>query len=158
MAKIADLGDINVTFVPRTRSRYFEYAPLLHLLPRRVLDTFGLPAVRGVHWPFLADPTGIDDFLPPDFDTRLAHAWASTVREVVALAIPGTGVRVGAPARPGLGQPALLGVGRPHDEADDGPVRRAAQHHLAAEEPGLVGPTAPDPGLVPESAMVDAAT
>ena len=40
MAKIADLGDVNVTFVPRTRARYFEYAPLLHLLPKRVLDPF----------------------------------------------------------------------------------------------------------------------
>jgi hypothetical protein len=26
MAKIADLGDVNITFVPRTRARYFEYA------------------------------------------------------------------------------------------------------------------------------------
>jgi hypothetical protein len=40
MAKIADLGDVNVTFVPRTRARYFEYAPLLHLLPKRVVDPF----------------------------------------------------------------------------------------------------------------------
>ena len=46
MAKIADIGDVNVTFVPRTRARYFEYAPLFHLLPKRVLDLFVLPAVR----------------------------------------------------------------------------------------------------------------
>jgi hypothetical protein len=26
MAKIADLGDVNITFVTRTRARYFEYA------------------------------------------------------------------------------------------------------------------------------------
>nr|MDT0667662.1 sigma-70 family RNA polymerase sigma factor [Micromonospora sp. DSM 115978] len=31
MAAVADLGDVNITFVPRTGSRYFEYAPLLHL-------------------------------------------------------------------------------------------------------------------------------
>ena len=79
MAKIADLGDINVTFVPRTRSRYFEYASLFHLLPKRVLDTFGLPTLRGGQWPFMADYTGIDDFLPSDFYARLARAWASTV-------------------------------------------------------------------------------
>jgi len=79
MAKIADLGDVNVTFVPRTRSRYFEYAPLLHLLPKRVLDMFGLPTLRSGQWPFLADYAGIDGFMPPDFDARLARAWASTV-------------------------------------------------------------------------------
>jgi hypothetical protein len=31
IAKLADLGDINFAFVPRSRSRYFEYAPLYHL-------------------------------------------------------------------------------------------------------------------------------
>ena len=51
MAKIADIGDVNVTFVPRTRARYFEYAPLFHLLPKRVLDLFGLPLLRGGQWP-----------------------------------------------------------------------------------------------------------
>ncbi|WP_049803326.1 hypothetical protein [Pseudonocardia dioxanivorans] len=79
MAKIADLGDVNVTFVPRTRARYFEYAPLFHLLPKRVLDMFGLPLLRGGQWPFMADWAGIDDFLPTDFEARLASAWAWTV-------------------------------------------------------------------------------
>lgn len=79
MASIADLGDVNITFVPRTRSRYFEYAPMLHLLPKRTLETFGLPVLRGGMWPFLADDTGIDDFLPDDFETRLSRAWAWTV-------------------------------------------------------------------------------
>ena len=71
MAKIADLGDVNVTFVPRTRARYFAYAPLLHLLPK--------PLLRGGQWPFMADRAGIDNFLPPDFEARLARAWAWTV-------------------------------------------------------------------------------
>lgn len=79
MAKIADLGDVNVTFVPRTRMRYFEYAPLFHLLPKRVLDMFGLPLLRGGQWPFLADHAGIEDFLPLDLEARLARAWAWTV-------------------------------------------------------------------------------
>jgi hypothetical protein len=79
MAKIADLGDVNVTFVSRTRARYFEYAPLFHLLPKRVLDMFELPLLRGGQWPFMADWSGIDDFLPPDFEARLARAWAWTV-------------------------------------------------------------------------------
>lgn len=79
MAAIADLGDLNVTFVPRTQSRYFEYAPLFHLLPKRVLDRFGLPTLRGGQWPFLADHADIDDLLPADFSARLARAWAATV-------------------------------------------------------------------------------
>lgn len=76
MARIADLGDVNVTFVPRTRSRYFEYAPLVHLLPQRVLRMFGLPLLRRGQWPFVADFAGADDFLPDDFEHRLARAWA----------------------------------------------------------------------------------
>lgn len=79
MAEIADLGDINVTFVPRTSSRYYEYASLLHLLPKRMLEQFGLPALRGGMWPFLADYIGIDDFLPVDFEGRLSRAWAYRV-------------------------------------------------------------------------------
>lgn len=79
MADIADLGDINLTFVPRTRSRYFEHAPLLHLLPTRTLERFGLPALKTGLWPFTADYAGIDDFLPDDFETRLSRAWAWTV-------------------------------------------------------------------------------
>lgn len=76
MAKVADLGDVNVIFVPRTRSRYHEYSPLLHLLPRRVLAKFGLPVLRGGQWPFMADYAGVDDFLPTDFQHRLQRAWA----------------------------------------------------------------------------------
>ena len=79
MARIADLGDVNVVFVPRTRSRYHEYAPLLHLLPRRVLLRFGLPLLRGGQWPFMADFAEIDDFLPADFADRLGRAWAWAV-------------------------------------------------------------------------------
>lgn len=79
MADIADLGDVNVTFVPRTRSRYYEYAPLLHLLTKRTMERFELPVLRGCVWPFLADYTGVDDFLPDDFKTRLSRAWAWTV-------------------------------------------------------------------------------
>lgn len=79
LATIADLGDVNVTFVPRTRSRFFEYEPLVHLLPRQVLDRFGLPLLRRGHWPYTYDHGGVDDFLPDDFAARLERAWAWTV-------------------------------------------------------------------------------
>lgn len=40
---------------------------------------FGLPLLRGGQWPFMADWARIDDFLPPDFEARLARAWAWAV-------------------------------------------------------------------------------
>lgn len=79
LAALSDLGDVNLTLVPRTPSRYFEYAPLLHLLPKRTLEANGLPVLRAGQWPFLADHAGIDDFLPGDFEARLSRAWAHTV-------------------------------------------------------------------------------
>lgn len=74
--KVADVGDVNVLFVPRTRSRYYEYAPLLHLLRRATLERFHLPLVRAGSWPFMMDTTGPDRFLPADFEQRLARAWS----------------------------------------------------------------------------------
>jgi len=79
MAEIADLGDINVVFLPRTSMRYHEYAPLVHLLPRRTLQKFGIPLLRGGQWPFMADYAGTAHLLPHDFQQRLQRAWASTV-------------------------------------------------------------------------------
>jgi len=79
IAKLADLGDINTILVPRTASRYFEYAPLYHLLPKTTVDRFGLPLLRRGQWPFLADHSDADRFLVPDFGVRLAKAWAWTV-------------------------------------------------------------------------------
>ena len=77
--KVADQGDANVVFVPRTGSRYHEYAPLFHLLPRAALERHGLPLLARGQWPFLTEPEDIDDFLPADFQGRLARAWAGTV-------------------------------------------------------------------------------
>jgi hypothetical protein len=77
--RIAELGDVNITLVPRTASRYFEYSPLVHLLPRATLERFGIPLLRAGTWPYVADWGGIDRYLPPDFEQRLARAWAWTV-------------------------------------------------------------------------------
>lgn len=77
--QIADRGDINVVFLPRTPSRYYEHAPLFHLLPTATLQRFGLPLLRAGQWPFLADWGGVDRFLPSNFERRMERAWASAV-------------------------------------------------------------------------------
>ena len=79
LERIADRGDFNIIFVPRTSSRYYEYAPLFHLLSRRTAERFGLPLLRAGQWPYSMEPFDIGKFLPHDFEDRLARAWAWTV-------------------------------------------------------------------------------
>jgi hypothetical protein len=76
--QIADKGDVNLIFVPRTRGRYYEYAPLLHLLPVSTLKMFGLPTLSRGQWPYVVGNPTVADLLPPDFEARLARAWAAT--------------------------------------------------------------------------------
>lgn len=81
---IAERGDVNVTLVPRTPSRYFEYSPLFHLLPRRTLERHRLPLIKMGLWPFLIND-GIDRLLPTDLSGRLASAWSDVVwRDLVS--------------------------------------------------------------------------
>lgn len=77
--EIADLGDVNVTFIPRTDTRYYEYAPLFHLLPYQTVQRHGLPALRCRQWPYVMGNEPVDRFLPADFEQRLSRAWARTV-------------------------------------------------------------------------------
>lgn len=79
MRRIAELGDVNVTLVPRTPSRYYEYAPLVHLLPLKALDAFGLPLMRAGQWPFLVERVDPEPYLPSDFSDRLRRAWAARI-------------------------------------------------------------------------------
>ncbi|MEU7935265.1 sigma-70 family RNA polymerase sigma factor [Micromonospora echinofusca] len=79
LSKVADRGDLNVVFVPRTRSRYYEYAPLFHLLPRAAVARHGLPLLGPGIWPFSVQADDIDTYLPADFQARLSRAWAGTV-------------------------------------------------------------------------------
>ena len=79
LARIADLGDNNIVFIPRTQTRYYDYAPLFHLLPRATLDRFGLPMLSGGQWPFWAELANPDLYLPVDFSQRLSRAWAATI-------------------------------------------------------------------------------
>jgi hypothetical protein len=78
MRRVADRGDVNVIFLPRTITRYHEYAPLFHLLPARTLKRHGLPLIRAGSWPYSVDRR-VEEFLPSDFEARLAGAWADAV-------------------------------------------------------------------------------
>jgi hypothetical protein len=97
--EVADRGDYNIVFVPRTRSRYHECAPLYHLLPRTTVERHGLPLLRGGQWPFMMEHTPIDLHLPVDFEVRLARAWASTVWRRLMPASPISGFSRSDPIR-----------------------------------------------------------
>jgi hypothetical protein len=79
VAQIAERGDVNVTFVPRTATRYYEYAPLYHLLSRSQAERHGLPLVGTGIWPYTVGIEQPDRYLPADFGARLGRAWASLV-------------------------------------------------------------------------------
>lgn len=79
LAKVADRGDLNIIFVPRTRVRYYEYAPLYHLLSRGTCERFGLPLLDAGQWPFGLERVDIAKYLPADFAKRLSQAWAAAV-------------------------------------------------------------------------------
>jgi hypothetical protein len=79
LEKIADQGDFNITFVPRTPTRYYEYAPLFHLLSRSTAERFGLPLLTAGRWPYTMETYDISRYLPADFEQRLSRAWAGTV-------------------------------------------------------------------------------
>lgn len=89
--RVADRGDVNVVFVPRTTSRYYEYAPLFHLLPAATVQRYGLPLLHSGQWPFLAALADVDHYLPADFETRLSRAWASTIWRHLVPQSPMTG-------------------------------------------------------------------
>jgi hypothetical protein len=97
VAQIADQGDVNVTFIPRTATRYYEYAPLYHLVSRSQADRNGLPLVRAGIWPYTAGIDQPDSYLPADFSARLGRAWASTVWRHLS---PGSTLRAFSPSEP----------------------------------------------------------
>jgi len=90
MARVADRGDVNIVFVPRTHSRYQEYAPLYHLIPRSTLERFGLPLLTAGQWPYSPGPLTSERLLPDDFSVRLSRSWAHTVWKHL---MPASGIR-----------------------------------------------------------------
>jgi hypothetical protein len=62
MHRVADRGDVNVVFVPR--------GPVAGTRVRAV--------AAGGQWPLTTAWGAMDDYLPADFEARLARAWGST--------------------------------------------------------------------------------
>jgi hypothetical protein len=79
LLKVAELGDVNTILVPKTRSGYYEYSPIYHLLPRSTLERFGLPLLTAGQWPYGIAFGDVERFLPDDFANRLSRAWAFEV-------------------------------------------------------------------------------
>lgn len=69
--------EADIRLVPRGRKhRYDAYAPLYHLLPRSVLERFGLPLLRRGIWPHYKQFGRRSWLLPRDFDERLERAFS----------------------------------------------------------------------------------
>ena len=74
---IERLKETNVYLFADSPSKYFAYAPLYHPLPKRILDRYKLPALRGPLWPMSGWWT--EELLPADFTQRLSRAFAAHV-------------------------------------------------------------------------------
>jgi hypothetical protein len=81
--KVVDVAaeDANIYFLPQTRTRYREYAPLYHLLPAPVLLRNDLPLLRAGDWPDtgMVMGRGQERHIPVDFETRLGRAFAQVL-------------------------------------------------------------------------------
>jgi len=57
-------------------SKYYAYCPLYHLLPQQLLESYGLPLLKGGLWPYTTSDYLRERALPLDFAERLATAFA----------------------------------------------------------------------------------
>ena len=75
---VDNLPQANIYLFPETKSMYDVYGPLYHVLPKRILDRHGIPALMRSIWP----NNGVgwnDEIMPPDFAQRLSNAFAEHV-------------------------------------------------------------------------------
>jgi hypothetical protein len=75
---INSLPHTNAYLILETPTRYDAYAPLLHLLPKTVLDRFGLPAIKRPLWPGHALWWN-EKLMLSNFEQRLSQAFAAHV-------------------------------------------------------------------------------
>jgi hypothetical protein len=79
LAWVCSHRDVNLYLLPDTGLRYEAYAPLLHLLPKRILERFGLPVLRRGLWPSTIHQHLIHRLLTQNFEQKLAQAFAQHV-------------------------------------------------------------------------------
>jgi hypothetical protein len=71
------IKETNVYLFADTDTQYPAYAPLYHMLPKRMLDRHGLPALRRPLWPM--NGWWMEELLPTDFQNRLCRAFAEHI-------------------------------------------------------------------------------
>jgi hypothetical protein len=76
---IEKLPEANIYLVADSKTKFDAYAPLYHLLPKRLLDRHGLPALKRGLWPRNMAGAWTEEILPHDFPQRLSRALAETV-------------------------------------------------------------------------------
>ena len=138
----------NLHLLPRIgHHRYHAYATLYHLLPRHLLQRFGLPCLRNGLWPRSNVWRPPEDLLPRDFDARLARAFASHIWPLLESGSHSSAFSSSEPIRllahnldfwlpyaDGVAQTRLRALGRVEPEGDDEDVMK----RLRSELPGDV--------------------
>jgi hypothetical protein len=76
---IDSLPEVNIHLVADTKNKYDAYAPLFHLLPKRILDRHGLPALKRPLWPNNGVAWWNENILPCNFTQRLSRAFAEHI-------------------------------------------------------------------------------
>lgn len=96
-ALIEKLPAANAYLVPETKTKYDAYAPLYHLLPKRLLDRHGLPSLKRAVWPTNGVGLRKEKLLPADFQRRLSRAFAEHVWHYID---SGSGIKAFDPSDP----------------------------------------------------------
>lgn len=81
------IKEANVYLFADTATKYPAYAPLYHMLPKKLLDHHGLPALQRPLWPINGWWT--EELLPTDFQARLSRAFAEHIWKHIN---PGSGL------------------------------------------------------------------
>lgn len=74
---ISRLPEANIYLFPDSPRKYALYAPLYHLIPKRILDRYGLPACKRPTWPH--GGWWYEEMVPKDFEQRLSRAFAEHI-------------------------------------------------------------------------------
>ena len=94
---ISSLPAANIWLIADDEKRYEAYGPLFHLLPKRLLDRHGLPALKRPLWPNNGVAWWKREHIPADFTRRLSRAFAEHVWGYID---SGSGLRSFTPKEP----------------------------------------------------------